>query len=225
MSIMMVNPFWAAAVAPLAYSYEGATVIDTNTSTPTFSNKNIGAAGTGRLIAAAIVTSGGTPRSVTGVTADATPMTKGPESVGTIVGQGSATWFYLPITSGTTATFAVTLSGVALNTTILIYRLFPASGTPVDTATTGAGGGDPVTLTDLEVKVGGVALIASHSLAATAAGSWNGVDTPIHDEDSLSNDSGDPTDAWSFPTTENNTARDFTIAAGTSTFAVALSFL
>lgn len=214
---------------PMIKSYEGATVDNTNQTVYTFTAKNIGAAGSGRLILVGVngsVSSVGTSRAVSGVTANGNAMTKGPEVVGS-TGQGSVSWFYLTIASGTTADFVVTFAGAApSNCTIAVYRLFPVSATPVDTAT--ASGSNSATVTDLEVKTSGAAFILCDALSGSASVdsySWSGVDTPVHDETDLTNDRPKPTNAWSIPTTENDTTRDFTInASGATIRAVGISF-
>ncbi|ESZ17800.1 hypothetical protein X735_12600 [Mesorhizobium sp. L2C085B000] len=217
----------AAAPVPMVASYEGATVDNTNATTYTFTAKNIGAAGAGRLVLVGVngnVSNVGTSRAVSGVTANGNAMTKGPEVVGA-TGHGSVSWFYLPIAAGTTATFVVTFAGAApTNCTIAVYRLFPVSGTPVDTAS--ITGGTPQTLADLEVKTSGVAFFLSGSITGSGAvGSWTGVDSPIHDEIALTNDRPVATDAWSVPTTENDATRDFTVTlSGSIIKAVGISF-
>lgn len=216
--------FLGRSSAAMVYSYEGSAVDDTNASSYTFIAKNIGAAGSGRIVLVGIGTSGGTPRTVTGVTADGVTMTKGPESVGVSLNRGSATWLYLQINTGTTATFEVTLDGTALNCTIVVYRLFPVSGTPIDTVTVGAGGSPPQTLTDLEVRTSGLALILSASTADVTSYSWGGGDTPIRDETNLTNDAGHPTNAWSITSTGNDTTADFTVSNGTAVQLVGISF-
>ncbi|CAN7169472.1 hypothetical protein LJR234_000375 [Mesorhizobium amorphae] len=220
---MLINAFLGASAPAMVYSYEGATGDSANSGTYTFTNKNVGAAAAGRLVLAGIATSGGTPRTVTGVTAGGVAMTKGPESVGNSTGWGSATWFYLTIAAGTTSTFVVTLNGTALDCTIEIYRLFPVSSTPLDTATLGVGGGPPKTLTDLEVKTSGLALILSTTTSNMTAYSWGGVDTPIVD-DANNGTWGHPVNALSIPTTENDTTRDFTMTNGSAVQAVGISF-
>lgn len=207
----------------MVYSYEGSAVDNTNASSYTFTSKNIGAAGSGRLIAVGVavnVSSIGTPRNITGVTADGVAMTAGPSITGGSSGQGSAAWFYLTIASGTTATFVVTTNSGVTNCTIEVYRLFPVSSTPVDSVT--ASGATPITLTDLEVKTSGLALIISNTTTGGLLSySWNGVDTPVHDDTDLTNDRPGPTNAWSIPTTENSTTRDFTMDATASTVRMA----
>ncbi|MER8644671.1 hypothetical protein [Mesorhizobium sp. M1252] len=212
---------------PMTYSYEGATVDNTNATAYTFTAKNIGAAGAGRLILVGVngnVGNTGTSRAVNSVTADGNAMTKGPEVVGGN-GQGSVSWFYLPIAAGTTATFVVTFAGAApFNCTIAVYRLFPVSSTPVDSVT--ASGTNSATATDLEVKTSGVAFFLSGSITGSGAvGSWSGVNSPIHDEIALTNDRPVATDAWSMATTENNASGDFTVTlSGSVIKAVGISF-
>lgn len=211
----------------MVYSYEGSSVDNANASSYTFTSKNIGAAGAGRVIAVGVavnVSSIGTPRNITGVTADGVAMTAGPSITGGSTGQGSTAWFYLTIASGTTATFVVTTNSGVTNCTIVTYRLFPVSSTPVDTTT--ASGSNSAVLTDLEVKTGGLALVIANVTTGTpTTGSWSGVDTPTQNEADLTNDRPGPTNAWSIPTTENDTTRDFTVTQTGSTIrSAAMSF-
>ncbi|PBB80971.1 hypothetical protein CK218_11250 [Mesorhizobium sp. WSM3879] len=212
----------------MTYSYEGATVDNTNASSYTFTGKNIGAAGSGRVIAIGVtvnVSNVGTPRSITGVTANGSAMTSGVSLTGGSTGHGSAAWFYLTITTGTTATFVVTTSSGVTNCTIVAYRLFPISSTPVD-AVASTDSASSATIADLEVKPTGLALILSNfTTGGLDSASWSGVDTPVRNEADLTNDRPGPTNAWSIPTTENDTTRDFTINASGSTIrAVGISF-
>ncbi|TIQ99504.1 hypothetical protein [Mesorhizobium sp.] len=208
--------------APMAYSYEGMTNDDTNASSYSFSGASIGAANASRVIAVAVITATGTPRTVSSVTLAGNAMTKGPEAVAGTSNQGCAAWFYLPVSSGTTATIAVTLSGVANSCAIVVYRLLPVSSTPIDTASaSGAPASSP--LTDLEVKTSGLALIAGIGGSGLTL-TWNGADTPVHDLTNGANDSSRPTQAWSIPTTENNTTRDATFATGTFASVVGITF-
>ncbi|RWA96102.1 MAG: hypothetical protein E5V92_01925 [Mesorhizobium sp.] len=210
----------------MTYSYEGATVDNANGSSYTFTGKSVGAVGAGRVLAVGVnisVSNIGTPRSVSGVTCNGVAMSAGPAANGGATGQSSAAWFYIVEPTGTTANFVVTTSGSVTNCTIAVYRLFPSSSTPVDSVSTA--GSASATLTDLEVKTAGLALILSTSSGNVGSYSWSGVDTPVNDEVNLTNDRPSPTNAWSIPTTENDTTRDFTINASGSTIrAVGFSF-
>ncbi|WP_192178818.1 DUF2460 domain-containing protein [Mesorhizobium amorphae] len=216
---------------PMVYSYEGSTLDNSNLTTYTFAAKNVGAAGAGRVIALAVQTrptSIGTPRSITGVTADGGAMTAGPSFTGGSSGQPTIAWFYRVIPTGTTVTFVVTFSNGTQNCAIGTYRLFPASSTPVDTAVTALTGTSAM-LTDLEVKTQGLALILVDSgRTATPqlnSNSWGGVDTPIHDLTDQISDQNGSLNLFSIPTTENDTSRDFTAtASGDSVVIAGMSF-
>ncbi|WP_292325213.1 hypothetical protein, partial [Mesorhizobium sp.] len=220
----------AAAPASMVYSYEGAYLDNTNASSYTFTSKSTGAAGAGRVIAVAVqtrTTSIGTPRSVSGVTCDGVAMTAGPFITGTNNGHCSIAWFYLVVASGTSSTFVVNFSGTTQNCAIGVYRLFPVSSTPVDSAT--INGGTPQTLTDLEVKTSGLALIMVDSgRTATPqldSGTWSGVDTPTHDLVDQINDQSGSLNLFSIATTENDTTRDFTASAsGDVVYIAGISF-
>ncbi|RWD59907.1 MAG: hypothetical protein EOS36_23155 [Mesorhizobium sp.] len=213
-------------VSQMTHSYEGATVDNTNASSYTFTGKNVGSAGAGRVLAVAVnvsVSNIGTPRSISGVTCNGVAMTAGPAANGGASGQSSAAWFYIVEPTGTTANFVVTTSGGVTNCTIAVYRLFPVSSTPVDSVSTA--GAPSATLSDLEVKTTGLALILSTSSGNVGSYSWGGIDTPVNDEINLTNDRPSPTNTWSISTTENDTTRDFTINASGSTIrAVGISF-
>jgi hypothetical protein len=204
----------------MVYSYEGSASDASNLTTYTFNSKNVGAAGSGRVIALAVQTrptSVGTPRSVSSVTCNGNAMTAGPFITGGTSGQGTIAWFYIVEPSGTTANFVVTFNNGTQNCAIATYRLFPVSSTPVDTVSTGPTGGGTATLTDLEVKTQGLALILVDS-GRTATPqldsySWTGVDTPVHDLTDLINDQSGAMNLLSISTTENNTTRDFTANA------------
>lgn len=215
---------------PMVYSFEGYTLDNSNLTTYTFNTKNVGAAGAGRVIAIAVQsrpTSIGTPRTVSGVTCNGNAMTAGPQVVGGSNGQGTLAWFYLVEPTGTTANFVVTFSNGTQNCAIATHRLFPASSTPVDTAS--VSGATPSTMTDLEVKTAGLALIAVDTGRAGTpsldSSSWNGVDTPVHDLTDQLNDQSGCLNIFSIPTTENDTGRDFTAAdAGQTVIIVGISF-
>ncbi|RUW99413.1 hypothetical protein EOA27_35595 [Mesorhizobium sp. M2A.F.Ca.ET.037.01.1.1] len=214
----------------MTYSYEGAYLDNTNASSYTFTSKSTGAAGAGRVIAVAVqtrTTNIGTPRTITGVTCDGVAMTAGPFITGTNTGHCSIAWFYLVVASGTSSTFVVSFSGTTQNCAIGVYRLFPVSSTPVDTAT--INGATPQTLTDLEVKTSGLALIMVDSgRTATPqldSGTWSGVDTPTHDLVDQINDQSGSLNLFSIATTENDTTRDFTAAAtGDVVYIAGISF-
>lgn len=211
----MFSPVSSAAPG-MTYSFEGYTLDNSNLTTYTFTNKNVGAAGTGRLIALAIQTRNtaiNTARSVTSATCNGNAMTAGP-TIGASSSPGYATiaWYYIVEASGTTATFVVTFNNGTQNCAIATYRLFPVSSTPVDTAT--ATGTPSATMTDLEVKTQGLALImvdtGRSSPALGSNYSWSGVDVPVHDLTDQINDQSGGLSLFSIPTTENNTTRDFT---------------
>lgn len=217
----------AAVGAPLpgmVYSYEGATLDNSNLTTYTFTAKNVGAAGAGRVIAVAIQTrptSIGTPRQINSVTCNGNAMTLGPRITGGGSGQASVAWFYIVEPTGTTADFVVTFSNGTQNCAIATYRLFPVSSTPVDTVTSG---------TDLEVRTTGLALILVDS-GRTATPqldsySWSGPDTPSRDLTDQINDQNGCLNMFSIPTSENDTTRDFTATAtGDTVVMVGMSFL
>ncbi|MER8923399.1 phage tail protein [Mesorhizobium sp. M0802] len=204
-------------VSTMTYSFEGYTLDNSNLTVYTFNAKNVGAAGAGRVIAIAVQSrpsSIGTPRSVSGVTCNGNAMTPGPAVTGGGTGQATLAWFYIVEPTGTTANFVVTFSNGTQNCAIATYRLFPASSTPVDSVTAGASAS--ATLTDLEVKTTGLALIAIDTgrsgTPSLDSSSWNGVDTPIRDVTDQLNDQSGCLNVFSIPTTENNTGRDFTAA-------------
>lgn len=209
-----------APAVPMTYSYVTATNDNTNASSYTFTGHSIGTAAAGRFIAVAITTTSTTVRTVSSVTIDGNAMTKGPEAVGGS-STGCATWTYLLWATGTTADIVVTLSGVALSCTIMVYNLIPVSGTPVDTVT---GTGSPGVVSDLEVKTSGLALFAGISSAAGTTLSWSGVNTPTKDTNGLNNDSNRPSHSWSIPTTENDGTRDATFATGSFLSVAGISF-
>jgi hypothetical protein len=219
--------FTSAMVA----SYEGATLDNSNLTTYTFTAKNVGAAGTGRVIVVAVqtrTTSIGTPRSISGVTCNGNAMTAGPILNGSASGAASIGLFYIVEASGTTANFVVTFSNGTQNCAIATWRLFPVSSTPVDSVATSFTG-NTATLTDLEVKITGLALILVDSgrTATPQLGSfsWNGVDTPVHDLTDQINDQNSSLNLFSIPTTENDTTRDFAATAtGNVVGIVGLSF-
>ncbi|RUU11025.1 hypothetical protein EOD23_11555 [Mesorhizobium sp. USDA-HM6] len=220
----------AAAPVEMVYSYEGAASDSSNLTTYTFNSKNVGAAGTGRVIALAVqtrTTSIGTPRAINSATCNGNAMSLGPRITGTNSGHCSIAWFYIVEPTGTTANFVVTFNNGTQNCAIGTYRLFPVSSTPVDTAT--INGGTPQTLTDLEVKTSGLALILVDS-GRTASPqldsySWTGVDTPVHDLTDLINDQSGSLNLFSIATTENDTTRDFTAAAsGDVVYIAGISF-
>ncbi len=224
----MTFPFPSLASAPAAaagmtFSYIGATVDTSSLSAYTFSSVSIGTANASRLIAVAVCWKHSTQRTIATVTIDGSGMTKGPEASDANSNTSGATWFYLPWASNTTATFVVDINGIGLATgcTILVYRLLPASGTPIDSVTaTGA----PTTLTDLEVKTSGVALFALTATASGSALAWNGTDTPVHDVTNDSTMGSRFVNAWSIATTENNSTRDATITTGTTVSIAGISF-
>ncbi|TIU88390.1 MAG: hypothetical protein E5W06_02145 [Mesorhizobium sp.] len=215
----------------MTYSYEGSTLDNTNLTTYTFTGASVGAAGAGRVVALAVqtrTTSIGTPRAISSVTCNGNAMTAGPSVVGGSNGQATIAWFYIVEPSGTTATFVVTFNSGTQNCAIGVYRLFPVSSTPVDTGTASALSAT-ATLTDLEVKTQGLALILVDSGRTVTSQldsySWNGVDTPVRDLTDQINDQSGCLNLFSIPTTENNTTRDFTAtASGDTTWAVGMSF-
>ncbi|CAN7769781.1 DUF2460 domain-containing protein [Mesorhizobium sp. LjNodule214] len=200
---------------PMVYSYEGSTLNNSNLTTYTFTGKNVGAAGAGRVIALAVQTRTsniGTPRSISGVTADGNAMTAGSFITGSNAGEGTIGWFYRVIPTGTTVTFVVTFNNGTQNCAIATYRLFPVSGSPVDTTTAKAS--STATLTDLEVKTTGLALILADTGRANptiGSYSWGGVDTPVRDLADQINDQNGGLSLFSIPTTENDTTRDFSV--------------
>lgn len=204
-----------APAVPMTYSFEGYTLDNSNLTTYTFTAKNVGAAGTGRVIALAVQTRNtniNPPRSVSSVTCNGNAMTAGPFITGAFAGYGTIAWFYIVEPSGTTANFVVTFNNTAQNCAIATYRLFPVSNTPVDTVT--ASGSATATLTDLEVKTQGLALVmVDTGRASPALGSnysWSGVNSPVHDLTDQINDQNGGLSLFSIPTTENDTTRDFT---------------
>ncbi|TIV71673.1 MAG: VWA domain-containing protein [Mesorhizobium sp.] len=210
-------------VSTMTHSFEGAVLDNSNLTTYTFTAKNVGAAGAGRVIAVAVQTrptSIGTPRQINSVTCNGNAMTLGPRITGGGSGQASVAWFYIVEPTGTTADFVVTFSNGTQNCAIATYRLFPASSTPVDTVTSG---------TDLEVKTTGLALILVDS-GRTATPqldsySWSGPDTPSRDLTDQINDQNGCLNLFSIPTSENDTTRDFTATAtGDTVVMVGISF-
>lgn len=229
--MMILNPFiFTPPAPPMVYSFEGYTLDNSNLTTYTFTAKNIGAAGAGRVIALAIQTrpSGiGTPRTISSVTANGNAMTAGPTLTSGSNGGATIGIYYLTITTGTTADFVVTFNAGTQNCAIATYRLFPVSSTPVDTAT--AGGTTPQTLADLEVKTSGLALImvdtGRTAFPQLDSYSWSGVDTPVRDLTDQINDQNGCLNLFSIATTENDTTRDFTAAAsGDTVFIAGISF-
>jgi len=198
----------------MVYSYEGASINNSNLTTYTFTGKNVGAAGTGRVIALAVqsrTSAVGTPRVISSATCNGNPMTLGPRFTDSNAGGGSIAWFYIVEPTGTTADFTVTFSNGTQNCAIATYRLFPVSSTPVDTATASAG--LSATINDLEVKTQGLALIlidSGRSTPSLDSVSWTGADTPVHDLTNQINDQNGAMNLFSMPTTENDTTRDFT---------------
>lgn len=228
---IVIDQFADAVVPAMTASFEGAASDASNLTTYTFTNKNVGAAGTGRVIAVAVQTRPsaiGTPRSVSGVTCNGNAMTAGPAFTGGSGGQPTVAWFYIVEPTGTTATFVVTFSNGTQNCAIATYRLFPVSSTPVDTAVTTLNS-PTSTLTDLEVKTQGLALILVDS-GRTATPqldsfSWNGVDSPVRDLTDQVNDQSGALNLFSIPTTENDTTRDFAAtAAGDQVVIAGMSF-
>ncbi len=219
------------AQPPMLFSYEGEAHDASNLTTYTFTSKNVGAAGAGRVIALAVQTrpsSIGTPRSISSVTADGNAMTAGPSYTGGAAGNPTIAWFYLPIASGTTVTFVVTFNAGSQNCAIATYRLFPVSSTPVDTAVT-ALTTTTATLTDLEVKTTGLALILVDTGRSGAPNldsySWTGNDTPVQDLTNQQNDQSGVLNLFSISTTENNATRDFSgTASGDSVVIAGISF-
>ncbi|RWG13743.1 MAG: VWA domain-containing protein [Mesorhizobium sp.] len=210
-------------VSTMTHSFEGYVLDNSNLTTYTFTAKNVGAAGAGRVIAVAVqtrTTSIGTPRQINSVTCNGNAMTLGPRITGGGTGQASVAWFYIVEPTGTTADFVVTFSNGTQNCAIATYRLFPVSSTPVDIVTSG---------TDLEVKTTGLALILVDS-GRTATPqldsySWSGPDTPSRDLTDQINDQNGCLNLFSIPTSENDTTRDFTAAAtGDTVVMVGISF-
>lgn len=223
---------YVGASAPtMLYSHEGYTLDNSNLTTYTFTSAAIGAAGPSRVIAVAVqsrTSAVGTPRSITGVTLGGVSMTAGPSLVGGSAGEPTVAWFYLAVATGTTANIVVTFNNGTQNCAIDVYRLFPLSSTPVDTAVSTLTSAS-VTLTDLEVKTQGLALILVDTGRSGSpnldSSSWNGVDTPVHDVTNQQNDQSGVLNMFSIPTTENNTTRDFTgNASGDQVVIAGLSF-
>lgn len=212
-----------AGAVPMTYSYIGATFDTNSLSIYTYSGVSIGAADASRLIVVAVVYKHSTARTIATLTIDGNGMTKGPEASGG-ANSGGVAWFYLPWASNTTATFVADVTGVGVATgcALLVYNLIPVSGTPVDSAT--ATGAPPLTMTDLEVRTSGLSLFASIVTGAAPTLSWNGVNTPTHDLTADATFSARLVDAWSMPTTENDSTRDATINPGTAVSIAGISF-
>jgi len=216
---MLINPFiFTPPAPPMVYSYEGAYLDNSNLTTYTFNTKSVGTAGTGRVIAVAVqtrTTSIGTPRALNSGTCNGNAMTVGPKVTGGSSGASSFGWLYIVASSGTTADFTITFSNGTQNCAIGVYRLFPVSSTPVDTATVVTA--SSASLLDLEVKTSGLALIlVDTGRSATPqldSYSWGGVDTPVHDLTDQINDQSSSLNLFSIPTSENDTTRDFTASA------------
>lgn len=205
-------------VSTITYSFEGYTLDNTNASSYTFTAKNVGAAGAGRVIVVAVqtrTTSIGTPRSITSVTCNGNAMTPGPVVTGSGTGAASFGLFYIVEPTGTTANIVVNFNSSTQNCAIATYRLFPASSTPVDSGTIVAA--NSATLADLEVKTTGLAIILVDSGRTSGpqldSFSWNGVDTPTRDVTDQINDQNSCLNMFSIATSENNTTRDFTATA------------
>lgn len=202
---------------PMTYSFEGLTNDNSNLTTYTFTNVNIGAAGAGRVIAVGVqtrTTSVGTPRTLSSGTLAGNAMTlSGAVSNGGSSGQSSIGWFYIAAATGTTATITITFNAGTQNCSIVVYRLFPVSSTPVDAVANS--GSATQTISDLEVKTQGLALVLV-DVGRTSSGpldsySWGGIDTPTKDvTDDASLDQTSGLTAFSISTTENDTTRDFT---------------
>lgn len=221
----------AAAPVPMVASFEGYTLNNSNLASYTFTAKNVGAAGSGRVIAMVVhsrATSIDSGHPISSCTCNGNAMTVGPGFRATGSGGLTIFWFYIVEPSGTTADFVITFSsGSTQNCAIATYRLFPASSTPVDSVSTS--GVTPQTLTDLEVKTIGLALVAVET-GRTATPqldsfSWSGVDAPVHDLTDQINDQNGCLNLFSIPTTENDTTRDFVgSATGDTVTIVGISF-
>lgn len=139
--------------------------------------------------------------------------------------QGACAIVYIANTFGTTATVVATFSGSPLGCQVASYRVLTANPTPLDSGANT--GGNPTSVADIEVKVGGflVVAIASNTNADCSA-SYNGVDTPVMDLPGSTRleSTSCPLGSWSTNTTENATTNDPGGSGGTNPKVVAVSW-
>lgn len=123
----------AATPKAVTTSYIGTASSGTSASSFTFSSQGIGTAATDRIVFVAVGTTGGSGVNVNSVTIGGTTATL--INAGTL-GFGTMACAYLAVSTGTTATIVVNLSGSMNRCAIDVYSVYGSTSTPSDTALT-----------------------------------------------------------------------------------------
>lgn len=209
-------------------SYIGTTFSNANANNYSFAGVATGDAAANRVTVVAVFWElSTTDRAPSGMTLDGNAMTLVQSSHAG--GTGGVAIYRIANPTGTTATIACAGSsdgGVFLAMQIAVYRVLPASGTPVDSGANS--GATPVTIADVEVKNGGFLICAGMGNSnVNFTASYNGTDTPTVDlpgstrlESTLR-----PCITWSINTTENATTNDPGVSGPLNAVVVAASWL